>query len=185
MPDSNREKFFKEILSFGAIALLIVLPIRLFVAQPFIVSGTSMYPTFDNGEYLIVDELTYRFEDPKRGDVIVLRYPNDPSKDFIKRVVGLPGESVYIGADRVEIGSPDGTRMTVPEPYVVNHGNGGSQSVTLGTDEYFVLGDNRPASSDSRSWGILPRENIIGRALLRLLPFSRADLFPGSLNSFK
>src|ERR1700733_7273068 len=103
MPQQKSENFFTELLKFTAIAAVIILPIRFFVAQPFIVSGESMSPTFENGQYLIVDELSYHFEAPQRGDVIVFRYPKDPSQFFIKRIIGLPGETVMIHDDTISI----------------------------------------------------------------------------------
>lgn len=180
MPQEKRENFFTELLKFALIAVLIVVPVRLFVAQPFIVSGQSMHPTFESGEYLIVDELSYHFGEPKRGDVIIFRYPKNPSEFFIKRIIGLPGEKVSINNDSVTIIEKDGTEETLKEPYLVNTGNGGSQIRTLDTGEYFVMGDNRPDSSDSRFWGSVPRQNIIGRAFLRLFPLQRLSLLPGA-----
>ncbi len=179
MQDDSRENFFTEILKFGLAAVIIVLPIRLFIAQPFIVSGSSMEPTFEDKQYLIVDELSYRFDEPERGDVIVFRYPKDESRYLIKRIVGLPGETVAIEGSAVSVTTKEGLFLPISETYVVNQGNGSSLSTMLGDEEYFVMGDNRPASSDSRVWGPLERDEIIGRALLRLLPFSRMDLFPG------
>lgn len=164
MPESNHESFLKEVLSFGAIALLIVLPIRIFIAQPFVVSGSSMEPTFHNGEYLIVDQATYHLRGPQRGEVVIFRYPKDTSKYFIKRIIGLPGETIHISDSKVTVTEPNGTNIDIPEPYVVNHGNGGDLDMTLEEGDYFVMGDNRPASSDSRVWGVLPREDMIGRA---------------------
>ena len=184
MEESNRDSFLKEALSFAAIALAIVLPIRLFVAQPFVVSGASMEPTFEDGEYLIVDEASYRLGDPERGDVVIFRYPKDPSKYFIKRVIGLPGETVHLRGDTVTVTTTQGEEIQVPEPYIVHRGNGENEDIPLGEEDYFVMGDNRPASSDSRSWGSLPRDNIVGRAFLRLLPFDRLGTFPGSIASF-
>jgi signal peptidase I len=141
-----------------------------------------MEPTFLNGQYLIVDELTYHFNAPKRGEVIIFRYPKDPSEFFIKRIVGLPGETVMVRNGQVEIKKVDGTIMPLNEPYVVNLGNGPDADYPVAQNEYFVMGDNRPESSDSRSWGLLPRNDIIGRAFIRLLPFSTAGIFPGSTN---
>lgn len=180
MPDEQRENFFTELLKFALIAVVIVVPMRLFVAQPFIVSGASMEPTFDNGEYLIVDELSYRFEEPERGDVVIFKYPRDESQYFIKRIIGLPGERVNVSESGVLIRTEGGETLTLAEPYVINQGNGRNVTTTLGEDEYFVMGDNRPESSDSRYWGELPRENIIGRAFLRLLPVQTISVFPGS-----
>ncbi|HEY0010425.1 MAG TPA: signal peptidase I [Candidatus Paceibacterota bacterium] len=173
----------KEIATFLVLALIIVLPFRLFVAQPFIVEGESMYPTFDSGDYLIVDELTYRLEDPKRGDVIVFRYPQNPKVFYIKRIIGLPGETVAIDRGAVTITKADGTTLTLDESYVVAEDATYSKSTVIGPDEYFVMGDNRPRSSDSRIWGLLPESEIMGRAFLQLLPASQVDLFPGAIDT--
>ena len=179
MPQEQSDSFFTELLKFVVVAAVIVLPVRLFVAQPFIVSGASMDPTFENGEYLIVDELSYRFEAPKRGDVVIFRYPRDPSEFFIKRIIGLPGETVTIAEGKVTITDASGSTVTLDEPYVVNTGNGRDTTYQVDQGSYFVMGDNRPESSDSRIWGLMPRENLIGRAIVRLLPLQHADIFPG------
>jgi len=183
MPKEKSENFFTELLKFALIAIVVVVPVRLFIAQPFIVSGASMVPTFLNGQYLIVDELSYRFEEPKRGDVIIFRYPKDPSQFFIKRIVGLPGETVLLANGNVSVQKTNGETTLLDESYVVHHGNGANQTYTVPTDEYFVMGDNRPESSDSRTWGFVPRANIVGRAFLRLLPVQTAALFPGVTKS--
>jgi signal peptidase I len=174
------EHAFKEIVTFVILAVLIVLPIRLFLAQPFVVEGESMHPTFENGDYLIVDELTYRFETPRRGDVIVFRYPGNPSIFYIKRIVGLPNESVSINRGKVTITRTDGTKLTLDESYAVSEDATYSENTHLGANEYFVLGDNRPNSSDSRVWGALPANDIIGKPVLRLLPPTEASVFPGN-----
>ncbi len=180
MSEERKENFFTELLKFIVIAAVIVLPIRFFIAQPFIVSGASMVPTFQDGQYLIIDEISYRFEAPQRGDVIIFRYPKNPSEFFIKRIIGLPGETVSIRSDTVLITGADGTNVTLTEPYVVNQGDGPDTSYTVPLGQYFVMGDNRPESSDSRVWGLLPAENIVGRAFVRLLPLQFASIFPGS-----
>ena len=170
----------REILIFILLAVLIILPIRIFVAQPFIVQGASMQPTFESGEYLIIDQLSYRLREPERGDVITFRYPEDPSVFFIKRIVGLPGETVVVDDDRVTITTPGVGTVELVEPYANLEGPlFGRQTLTLEEGEYFVLGDNRPRSSDSRVWGALPEENIMGRALFRLLPVTNIDYLPG------
>jgi signal peptidase I len=183
--EPKKENFFKEIFKFAIIALLIVVPIRFYIAQPFVVSGASMFPTFDNGQYLIVDQITYRFSAPQRSDVIIFRYPLNPSTFFIKRIIGLPGESVEMSGKTVIVRNsenPDG--FTIDEPYLVmSELRDDFLTVTLGIDEYFVLGDNRIASSDSRVWGPLEEKYIIGRALLRLFPISQTDVFPGGLDN--
>lgn len=172
----------KEIATFLVLAVVIVLPIRLFIAQPFVVEGESMYPTFGSADYLIVDQLTYHFEDPKRGDVVVFRYPNDPSVFYIKRIIGLPGETVAIQQGSVTITKTDGTTLTLEEPYVVAEDATYTQSTNLGTEQFFVMGDNRPRSSDSRSWGPLPKDDLMGRAFARLIPAGQAGFFPGHIS---
>lgn len=178
--EEKKEGVFTEIVRFSLIALLIVLPVRLFIAQPFIVSGASMETTFHTGEYLIVDQLTYHLEEPKRGDVIVFRYPKDPSKFFIKRIIGMPGDTLKIDGNIVTITNaahPEGT--VLDETYINDMKPTTNLTETLGADEYFVMGDNRNASSDSRAWGVLQRDKIVGRAFLRLFPFTNIGVFPG------
>lgn len=176
-------RHMKETLKFIFTVAIIVIPIRTFVAQPFIVSGVSMDPTLATGHYLIVDELSYRFTDPKRGDVIVLNYPKNPQEDYIKRIIGLPGETVDIKDGKVSIISATGSTTVLRDDFVdPKHQISDSSRTTLLDDEYFVMGDNRAQSSDSRSWGPLQKDLIIGRAIVRLYPFSKIDLFPGKIN---
>ncbi len=161
------------------IAALIIWPFRQFVAEPFVVSGSSMLPNYHNHDYLIIDRFSYINGEPKRGDVIVLKYPKDPSQFYIKRVIGLPNETVKIANGYVTIfntNNPDGLRLK--EPYLSNQTEtlGKSDAVTLGSEEYFVLGDNRTASSDSRVWGILPKDNIVGKVWARVFPFNNSGL---------
>lgn len=167
----------REFLKLVLISILIVIPFRLYIAQPFIVDGASMDPTFKTGEYLIVDELTYHFSAPARGSVLIFKYPKDPSKYFIKRVIGLPGETVSIKQGVVTIINnehPDG--FLLDEPYV-EFDRADNLTTTLGEGEYFVLGDNRSGSADSRVWGAVPEKNIIGRPIIRFLP---PTLLPGN-----
>lgn len=162
--------FIWELVKIALIALVIVLPIRYFLFQPFIVSGDSMVPNFHSGDYLIVDEISYRFSDPQRGDVIVFNYPKQPSERFIKRVIGLPGETIIVTNGQVEV-LKDGKTTILEEAYLpTDLKTIGDVNVTMGEDEYFVLGDNRDRSFDSRSWGTVPRKNIIGKAFFRVLP---------------
>ncbi len=171
-----------EIIRFTVIALIIVIPIRMFVAQPFIVSGASMENTFHSGEYLIVDQVSYKLHKPERGDVIVFRYPKDPSKFFIKRVIGLPGDTVNITGDTVTIINtthPEG--FILDEDYIKSMKNSTNLTEVLGEREYFVMGDNRDQSSDSRMWGVLQEERIVGKAFLRLFPPQTFDYLPGAV----
>ena len=179
--ESKESGFFDDIIKFALIALLIVVPIRWFIAQPFVVRGASMEPTFLNGEYLIVDQLTYRLNEPIRGDVIIMRYPKDPKVFFIKRVIGLPNETVEIQGKRVIIRRGVGEEALILDDSFIDPSRMRDEYATyaLGPEDYFVLGDNRIESSDSRSWGLLPREDIVGRALVRLFPLDRINIFPG------
>ena len=178
-PENPVKPFLREIIEFALLTLLIVLPIRFYIAEPFIVSGASMVPTFESGDYLVIDQLTYRFREPERGEVIVFKYPNNPSKYFIKRIIGLPGETVSIDGGVITIKNvehPDG--IVLEETYETLPLEAHS-TYELEVGEYFVLGDNRPVSSDSRVWGALPREDIVGRPVIRLFPLSSIDTFPG------
>jgi len=187
-------KEWKDTFRFVIIAIILVIPIRLFIAQPFLVEGISMDPTFHNGEYLIVDEISYRFESPSRDDVIVFKYPCpnpaseagltqcDPAstKYFIKRIIGLPGEKVSVTDGVVTVSKPNGNgAFALGDSFLVNHDQSNMAQITLGSDEYFVMGDNRPQSFDSRSWGPVKRSAIVGRTILRVLPTGRAGFFPG------
>ncbi|MBI3442466.1 MAG: signal peptidase I [Candidatus Sungbacteria bacterium] len=165
-----------DIIKVLLISLAIVLPIRYFLVQPFIVRGASMEPTFEDSEYLIVDEISYYLRRPERGEVVVFRYPRDPSQFFIKRIVGLPGEEVDIKSGRVMIlNAEHPSGFVMGEPYLdpPNRPTYPDVQRKLGIDEYFVLGDNRDFSSDSRIWGVLPRKLITGRTLLRVWPPNR------------
>lgn len=195
IPDQNqkgtnagprKENLLREIVKFTLIALVIVIPIRFYVAQPFIVDGASMDPTFATGQYLIVDQLTYHFEQPQREDVIIFRYPNNPSIFYIKRIIGLPGETVTMKNGIVTIintANPKG--FILPDPHVSPANlisadpNYNNFTITLGPTEYFVMGDNRAESSDSRAWGPLEDKYIVGRPLIRLYPLNEISLFPG------
>lgn len=173
-------KFFWELIKTFLIAMAIIIPIRYFLVQPFFVRGASMEPTFEDGEYLLIDQLSYRFREPRRGEVIVFHYPNDPSQFFIKRIIGLPGDLVTIQDGQVVIQNGEfsnGAVLDESEYLDPNVRTGGQTETQLGENEFFVLGDNRPASSDSRSWGLLPRENIVGRTWIRAFPLGRITVF--------
>lgn len=173
----NSLLFVWEIAKIIIIAAAIVIPIRYFLFQPFFVKGQSMDPNFDNGDYLIIDEITYRFRAPERGEVIVFKYPLDPSNRFIKRIIGLPGETVEIKDGEVMIYNGDGSQE-LEEPYLSGGLiTAGDLKITLKEGEYFVLGDNRPYSFDSRRFGPLSEEYITGRVIIRAWPISSISLF--------
>jgi len=173
-------KLFKplgDFLKIVGISLLIIIPIRYYIAQPFFVRGASMDPTFEDGEYLIIDEISYRLNNPERGEVIVFRFPLNTSQFYIKRIVGMPGETVRIQDGKVRI-LMDAREISLDESmYLGVEPTTGDLELTLGEDEYFVMGDNRGASSDSRRWGALKDSFIIGKVFLRAWPFSRFTLF--------
>lgn len=165
--------FIWEIAKIAAIALVIVLPIRYFLFQPFIVKGESMSPNFESGDYLIIDEISYRFSDPQRGDVIVFYYPKDKTQRFIKRIIALPGETALVQDGKVIITKTNGQTMILEEKYLPRDlETAGNVNLKVGADEYFVLGDNREYSYDSRAWGVVPRSGIIGKAFFRVFPLA-------------
>lgn len=163
-----------EMAEIAVIALGAVFIVRQFLIQPFLVSGASMSPNFSSGDYLMVDELTYRIRQPERGEVVVFRYPNELSTFFIKRLIGLPGERITISNNNVTIYNKDNKNgLKLKESYLsANLPTQGDKDTTLGSAEYFVMGDNRPYSFDSRGWGVLPASDIIGLARIRLWPVS-------------
>ncbi|MCC6323167.1 signal peptidase I [Candidatus Nomurabacteria bacterium] len=170
-----------EFLKFAFIAVIIVLPIRMFIAQPFIVSGLSMFPTFNDGEYLIIDELSYNLGSINRNDVVVFHYPNDKKKYFIKRIIGLPNETIIINNGEVTIKNkefPEGFKL---EQNYIKEKFSTTSTYTTGPDDYFVMGDNRNYSSDSRAWGTLNKKFLVGRAFLRLLPLNNISYLPGKI----
>ena len=170
--------FVLEVVEVVVISCAIIVPVRYFLVQPFYVKGASMEPNFYDHEYLIIDEISFRFRDPERGEIIVFRYPRDPDQYFIKRVVGMPGETIEINNNRVVVYNnefPNGTELQ--EEYLNGETTFGKEKVTLGENEYYVLGDNRDSSLDSRSFGALERNEVIGRVWLRGLPLSRIGVF--------
>jgi signal peptidase I len=165
----NLLPFAWEIIQIVVIASVIVLPIRYFLFQPFIVKGESMAPNFKPGDYLIVDEISYRFSDPQRGSVVVFKYPKDETQRFIKRIIGLPNETVEVKNGKITIYKENS--LVLNEEYLPDDlKTEGDIKIVLGPDEYFVLGDNRSYSYDSRMWGTVPKGHIIGKAYLRIFP---------------
>lgn len=166
-----------EIAEVVIIALVTVFFIRAFLVQPFLVSGASMEPTFQNSNYLLIDEITYRFRAPQRGEVVVFRFPQDLNSFFIKRIIGLPGETITVQNNQIIVTTSDKT-TTLTESYLAPETKTiGEKTITLGADEYFVLGDNRGNSFDSRNWGPLPKQDVIGLVRLRIFPFSEFSTF--------
>jgi len=187
--------FLMEIVKIFFLALLIIAPIRVFLFQPFFVQGASMEPNFEDREYLIVNELGYKttdvgfnnikffsiksFKSLERGDVIVFRYPKNPSQYFIKRAIALPGEKIEIRNGQVIISKEGYNPIILDESEYLaeNEKTSGELSRILKDNEYFVMGDNRSFSSDSRSWGTVKKKDIIGKVLIRAWPFNKARLY--------
>lgn len=179
-PEKEKKESFWDLIKFALLAIIIVIPIRVFIAQPFVVSGQSMYPTFSNGDYLIVDELSYNIGKPNRNEVVIFRYPEDPKKFFIKRIIGLPNETIQIKNNEIVIfnkENPEGFTLKQPE---IKEPTTKDTYMKLNSSEYFVLGDNRTASSDSRYWGALPEKLIVGTPIFRLYPINKISFKPGS-----
>jgi signal peptidase I len=170
--------FFLEVIQIMVISALIIIPIRYFIIQPFYVKGASMEPSFYASEYLIIDELSLHFRTPVRGEVIVFRYPEDLTQHFIKRVIGMPGEEVVINNGEVTIINEDYPNgFIIEEDYLKEESTRGKIHVVLGSEEYYVMGDNRDHSLDSRNFGPVEEDHIVGRVWVRGLPVSRFTVF--------
>ncbi|MCX6808809.1 MAG: signal peptidase I [Candidatus Berkelbacteria bacterium] len=175
-----------ELLKTGIIVFVLAFLLRYFLIQPFLVDGQSMMPTFHDKEYLLVEKLSYLIGQPQRGDVVVFRYPKNPSVSYIKRIFGLPNETVVSDSNKITIknsANPQG--FVLSESYIPSEFNtaaftgvddNGVFTKSLKDNEYFVFGDNREHSSDSREWGPLPKANIIGRAWVTLFPLDRVSI---------
>lgn len=169
-----------DLLRFTFILALIVIPLRIFVIQPFFVKGGSMLPNFQDKNYLIIDQISYRFTEPQRGDVVVFRPPNDPSRFYIKRIIAEPGERIVIDGYEPKVFNeehPEG--IILDESLYIDEHMENRIDISLSDGEYFVMGDNRRNSSDSRAWGPLQEDAIRGRVWLRLYPFNKISIFPG------
>jgi signal peptidase I len=163
-------------------AVVLALIVQQFIIRPFVVNGESMSPTLETGNYLIIDEVTYKFSQPARGDVVVFKAPPEPTKFYIKRIVGLPGDTVSISGSTVTITNAEHPKGFVLKEAFITHPMQNTLSEKVPEGEYFVMGDNRAGSYDSRMWGFLPKANLRGRALLRLLPLKQIDYLPGKVN---
>lgn len=179
--------FLLDSLKILLIALAIVIPIRMLLFQPFVVKGDSMEPNYHPSDYLIVDELSYRLRDPERGEVIVFKYPLNPSLRYIKRIIGLPNETIELKNGEVYVSRAESEPKKVDESLYINDKTREAWKtmldygpLTLKSNEYFVMGDNRNFSSDSRRWGVLPVQNITGRILLKVSPF---EVLVNTMNS--
>lgn len=172
--------FIWETVKIVIVSLAIILPVRYFLVQPFFVKGASMEPAFEDGNYILIDEISYRLKDPARGDIVVFKYPIDPSQFFIKRIIGMPGETVKIRNNKVRVFNQE-----FPDGFILNEGSylhQGQQTLgdfeeKLAADEYYVLGDNRLRSSDSRFWGPVKRPMITGRVFFRAFPINEIGGF--------
>ncbi len=175
--------FIVEVVQIIAISLLIIIPVRAYLIQPFVVRGASMEPSFYDREYLIIDKLSYSFREPVTGDIIVFQYPPNAPDDvekqyFIKRVIGIPGEKVEVSNGEVTVTNSDNPIGTVLEElYLGVDKTIGKDRKELNPNEYYVLGDNRQSSLDSRSFGPITRGDIVGRVWFRGFPFNRISAF--------
>lgn len=172
--------FFLDTIETVVIALAIFVVIYLFLVQPHQIKGNSMYPNFYDGEYILTDKISYRFSSPRRGDVIVFKAPKNHELDYIKRIVGLPGETVMVKSGKVYINNQLLSEIYLSSEVFTNNGTflHEGQNYTIPSGEYLALGDNRPHSSDSREWGTIKSDEIIGRAWFRYWPFNRISFVP-------
>lgn len=169
--------FFIDIAQVIVFAVALFLFMYLLVFQPHKIKGDSMQPNFPDGEYLLTDKVKYRFEEPKRGDVIVFQAPNSPDDEYIKRIIGLPGDKVSVGSGKIYLNGNLLEESDYLAPSVYTSGGlflGEGEEVIVPDKQYFVVGDNRPFSSDSRAWGFVPKTKITGRAWLIYWPLSNA-----------
>ncbi|MFH1233515.1 MAG: signal peptidase I [Patescibacteria group bacterium] len=173
--------FVFELTKVVLISLAIIIPIRYFLIQPFYVKGASMEPNFHDRDYLIIDEITYRLNQPKRGDIVVFKYPRAPREYFIKRIIGLPNEKVQVKDGAIYVFNKENPLgIKIDEPYLadgVKTYGLNEDIVSLDSDEYYVVGDNRNFSKDSRSFGPVNKSFVTGRVLLRGWPFDKINLF--------
>ena len=160
----------REIIETLALTLIIFVVIH-FTVQNYVVDGTSMKPGLNNNQYVLVNKLAYVFHAPERGDVIVFHWPLDTTKDLIKRVIGLPGDVIVVDSTTVQVNS-----VVLKEPYISTQANPSGRTWEVPPDNYFVMGDNRQVSDDSRDWGFLPKSYIIGKAVLVYWPVSSWQL---------
>ncbi len=177
--ETKKKESIWDIIKFILLALVIVIPIRLFVAQPFLVNGRSMDPTLKDRDYLIVDELSYHLREPHRGEVIIFRYPLDTKQHFVKRLIGVPGDTIKIINGSVTIVTKEGETIKLDDSYVTNHSYESLVDIVVPEGQLFVMGDNRAESYDSRSWRFLPINLATGRAIFRLYPFNNISYLPG------
>ncbi|QQS20855.1 MAG: signal peptidase I [Candidatus Moraniibacteriota bacterium] len=188
--------FLWELLKIALLAFVIIIPVRVFLFQPFFVQGSSMEPNFHDGEYLLIREFGYKetslalgakeifrvrpSRELERGDPVVFRPPGITGQYFIKRVIGLPGETVEVVGSRVRVRNkenPDGFFVDERQYLLPSVKTLGEKSFTLTENEYFVLGDNRTASRDSRSFGPVSKDRVTGKVLLRAWPLDRWKIF--------
>lgn len=178
-PQSGAKLFFIELIKLALFAVVTIFLVRYFLFKPFYVKGASMEPNFFDREYLIIDEVSYRLTEPRRGDVVVFRYPVNRKEFFLKRVIGLPGERVKIKDGQIIIynqENPEG--MVLNESYLpTDLKSRPDTNVNLKPDEFFVMGDNRNSSFDSRFFGPVKESDLVGRVWLRGWPFNRAKVF--------
>jgi signal peptidase I len=170
-------EFAGELLHVVILSLAVIIPIRYFLVQPFYVKGASMEPNLYDHEYLIINEISYRLNEPQRGDIVVFRYPNDPRQFFIKRIVGLPGEKITVSGGKVVVCQGEDCDELDETAYIGDTRTSGDREAELGGDEYFLMGDNRGSSLDSRSFGPVPRDFLIGKVLLRGWPPEKFKYF--------
>lgn len=170
--------FFQTLVVFAAIGTAVYW----LVAQPHKVSGSSMFPNFKNGDYIITDKVSYRFTEPRRGDIVVFKNPRDETQDFIKRIIGVPGDNVKVSGGKIYLNGNELTEPYLSDTIFTNPGSflQEDQEITVEPGHYITIGDNRPASSDSREWGFITRGEIIGKVFFRYWPATEIGIYPAA-----
>lgn len=170
--------FFQTLVVFAAIGTAIYW----LIAQPHKVSGSSMHPNFKDGDYIITDKLSYKFDEPKRGDIVVFKNPKDETVDFIKRIIGVPGDRIKVQNGKIYLNGGELNEPYIAQAIKTNPGSFLEEGVEVTVEDghYITIGDNRPASSDSREWGFITKQEIIGKVFFRYWPAGELGLYPAA-----
>ncbi|MBA2679305.1 MAG: signal peptidase I [Ktedonobacteraceae bacterium] len=163
----KRSHLARDIIETLALVLLLFLVIH-FAIQNYHVQNISMQPTLNDTEFVLVNKMAYLFHAPERGDIIVFHAPPNTAQDFIKRIIGIPGDTVTVDSSHVWVNG-----VLLKEPYISSSFSPIANTWKMGKDQYFVMGDNRPASDDSRSWGLVPKSFIVGKAVMVYWPLNK------------
>lgn len=177
--------FVFDLLQSVVVVMAIFVMIYLFIISPQEISGQSMYPTFESGEYIFTNKVEYKLHDPARGDVVVFKSPKNKNIDYIKRIIGIPGDQVKLVNGLYYVNGVQVNQSYLPPELYTSPGLflRENEEITVPAGQYFVSGDNRPHSLDSREFGTIPKADIIGKAFLRYWPIDKAGIISNPLTS--